>query len=398
MQEVVIAGYLRTAQSRSRPRDPGRDWLHKLRADEMLAKLLPELLKQADVKPEDVDDFIVGSAMGVSENWTYGGRMPIFLADFPETIPAKFVDQQCGSAMAASHIAYLEIATGNADIAMTGGIEHMTRVPMGGGGDAIKANMSLFTEEKYKHWDFGTAMNMGMTAEKLSKLSGITRKEQEEWAVRSHTLAAKAQEDGYFKDEILPIEAEQFDGTTMVVDKDQAVRPNTTMEGLADLKPAYTEDGIITAGVSSPLNAGATSLLLMSKETAKKRGIKPLATIKSIGFAGVDPTIMGVGPVPATKKALKMAGLEVKDIDFWEINEAFCVVALNAIKDLGIDPEKVNVKGGGVAIGHPLGATGNRLIGTLARILNLEKARYGCANMCCGGGQGVAMVIEREEY
>jgi acetyl-CoA acyltransferase len=398
MQEVVIAGYLRTAQSRSRPRDPGRDWLHKLRADEMLAKLLPELLKQADVKPEDVDDFIVGSAMGVSENWTYGGRMPIFLADFPETIPAKFVDQQCGSAMAASHIAYLEIATGNADIVMTGGIEHMTRVPMGGGGDAIKANMSLFTEEKYKHWDFGTAMNMGMTAEKLSKLSGITRKEQEKWAVRSHTLAAKAQEDGYFKDEILPIEAEQVDGTTMVVDKDQAVRANTTMEGLADLKPAYTEDGIITAGVSSPLNAGATSLLLMSKETAKKRGIKPLATVKSIGFAGVDPTIMGVGPVPATKKALKMAGLEVKDIDFWEINEAFCVVALNAIKDLGIDPEKVNIRGGGVAIGHPLGATGNRLIGTLARILNLEKARYGCANMCCGGGQGVAMVIEREEY
>jgi len=398
MQEVVIAGYLRTAQSRSRPRDPGRDWLHKLRADEMLAKLLPELLKRAEVKPEEVDDFLVGSAMGVSENWTYGGRMPIFLADFPETIPAKFVDQQCGSAMAASHIAYMEIATGNADIVMTGGIEHMTRVPMGGGGDAIKPNMSLFTEEKYKHWDFGTAMNMGMTAEKLSKIAGISRKEQEEWAVRSHTLAAKAQEDGYFKDEILPLEVEQADGTTMVVDKDQAVRANTTMEGLADLKPAYTEDGIITAGVSSPLNAGATSLLLMSKETAKKRGIKPLATIKSIGFAGVDPTIMGLGPVPATKKALKMAGLEVKDIDFWEINEAFCVVAMNAVKDLGIDPEKVNVKGGGVAIGHPLGATGNRLVGTLARILNLENARYGCANMCCGGGQGVAMIIEREDY
>jgi acetyl-CoA C-acetyltransferase len=363
----------------------------------MLASLLPELLKQADVKPEEVDDFIVGSAMGVSENWTYGGRMPIFLADFPETIPAKFVDQQCGSAMAATHIAFMEIATGNADIVMTGGIEHMTRVPMGGGGDAIKANMSLFTEERYKHWDFGTAMNMGLTAEKLSKISGLSRKEQEEWAVRSHTLAAKAQEEGYFKDEILPLEVEQVDGKTMVVDKDQAVRPNTTMEGLADLKPAYTEDGIITAGVSSPLNAGATSLLLMSKETAKKRGIRPLAKIKSIGFAGVDPTIMGVGPVPATRKALEMAGLEVKDIDFWEINEAFCVVAMNAVKELGIDPEKVNVKGGGIAIGHPLGATGIRLVGTLTRILNLEKARYGCANMCCGGGQGVALIIERED-
>ena len=196
---------------------------------------------------------------------------------------------------------------------------------------------------------------------------------------------------------ILPIEAEQADGAKMMVDTDQAVRPTTTLEGLAGLKPAYTEDGIITAGVSSPLNAGATSLLLMSKETAKKKGIKPLATIKSIGFAGVDPTIMGVGPVPASQKALKMAGLEAGEIDFWEINEAFCVVALNCIKELGIDPEKVNVFGGGTAIGHPLGATGNRLVGTLARILNVKGGRYGCANACCGGGQGVATILEREE-
>lgn len=397
MQDVVIAGFLRTAQSRSRPQDPGRDWLHKIRSDDMLAKLLPELLKRTGVNSEEVDDFIVGSAQGVSEQWSYGGRSLVILANLSETVPAKFVDQQCGSAMAAIHIGYMEITTGNADIVMTGGMEHMTRVPMGGGGgDAIKINMSLFTDEVYKHWDMPTAMNMGLTAEKLSKQCSATREDMDAWAVRSHTRAAEAQVSGFFDGEILPLEVEQADGSIMTVDKDQAVRADTTLEGLAALKPAYTEDGVITAGVSSPLNAGATSMLLMSKETAKKRGITPLATIRSIGFAGVDPTVMGEGPVPASKKALKMAGLEAGDIDFWEINEAFAVVALNCIEKLGLDPEKVNVMGGGLAIGHPLGATGIRLVGTVARILNEKGGRYGCANACVGGGQGIATIIERE--
>src|SRR4030067_1710024 len=216
------------------------------------------------------------------------------------------------------------------------------------------------------------------------------------WAVRSHQLAAKAQKEGFFKDEILLVEAEQSDGKMMAVDKDQAVRGDTTMEQLRDLKPAYKPDGVITAGISSPLNAAATSVILMSKETAKKKGIKPLATIRSIGFAGVDPTIMGAGPVPASKKALNAAGLQVKNIDYWEINEAFAVVPLYCIKELGIDPDKVNVMGGGLAIGHPLGATGVRLVGTLARILKAKGARYGLANACVGGGQGVATIIERE--
>jgi len=399
MRDVVIAGYLRVAQSRSRPRDPGRDWLHKVRADTMLGKyLVPELLKRAKIDPKEIDDLLVGSAMGVSEQWTYGGRNIVFLANLPETVAAKFVDQQCGSAMAATHIGYMEIATGNADIVVTGGIEHMTRVPMGGGGDAIKPNMDLLSAEEYKHWGMGIAMNMGFTAEKLTKMSGIDRLEQEKWAARSHQRAAQAQKDGFFKGEILPIEAEQADGTKLMVDTDQAVRGDTTVEGLAQLKPAYVETGVITAGTSSPLNAGATSMLLMSKETAKKKGITPLATIRAIGFAGVDPTVMGVGPVPASRKALAQAGLQVKDIDYWEINEAFSIVTLNCIKELGIDPEKVNVMGGGVAIGHPLGATGVRLLGTLARILNLKGGQYGCATACCGGGQGVATIIEREKY
>ena len=399
MREVVIVGFLRTAQSRSRPNDPPRDWFHKVRSDDLLAKLLPEVIKRTGVKAEEIDDFIVGSAIGVSEQWSYGGRFPLFLANLPSTIAAKFVDQQCGSAMAGIHIGFMEIAQGFADTVMVGGMEHMTRVAMGSiarPDGPISPNLRLFTDPSYKKWDMMTTMNMGLTAEKLFALSGFTKEDMDKWAVRSHQLAAKAQADGFFKDEILPVEAEQGDGKKMVVDKDQAVRGDTTLEQLKDLKPAYKPDGVFTAGISSPLNAAATSMILMSKETAKKKGIKPLATIRSIGFAGVDPTIMGAGPVPASKKALASAGLQVKDIDYWEINEAFAIVPLYCIKELGINPDKVNVMGGGLAIGHPLGATGVRLVGTLARILEKKGARYGLANACVGGGQGVATIIERE--
>lgn len=399
MREVVIAGYLRTAQSRSRPNDPPRDWFFKVRSDDLLARLLPEVIKKTGIKPEEVEDFIVGSAIGVTEQWSYGGRFPLFLANFPKTIPAKFVDQQCGSAMAGIHIGFMEIAMGFADIVMVGGMEHMTRVAMGSlakPDGPISPNLRLFTDPAYKHWDMVTTMNMGFTAEKLCAQGGFSKEDMDRWGVRSHQLAYKAQQEGFFKEEILPIEAEQGDGKMMVVDKDQAVRGDTTLEGMKQLKPAFKPDGWITAGNSSPLNAAATSMILMSKEVARKKGIKPMATIRSIGFAGVDPTIMGAGPVPASKRALKSAGLQVKDIDYWEINEAFAVVPLYCIKELGLDPDRINVMGGGLAIGHPLGATGIRLTGTLARILQAKNARYGLANACVGGGQGVATIIERE--
>jgi acetyl-CoA acyltransferase len=240
-----------------------------------------------------------------------------------------------------------------------------------------------------------TTLHLGLTAQKLLNQSGLNRDEMDKWAERSHLRAAKAQTDGFFDGEILPIDAEQADGTVLTVKTDQAVRANTTFEGLAQLSPAYRKDHQITAGNSSPLNAAASSMILMSKEAAEAKGIKPLATIKSIGFAGVDPTIMGAGPVPASQKALQKAGLQAQDIDYWEINEAFAIVTLNCIKELGLDPEKVNVMGGGIAIGHALGATGIRLVGTLSRILENKGARYGCANACVGGGQGVATIIER---
>jgi len=401
MKEVVIAGYLRTAQTRSRPNDPARDWFCKMRSDELLAKILPEVIKKSGVEPEEVEDFLVGCATGVSEQWAYGGRNPIFLANLPNTIAAKFVDQQCGSAMAGIHIGFMEIAQEFADVVLIGGMEHMTRVPMGGpliDRGAIVPNMTLFMDPKYQQWDMMTAMNMGLTAEKLFAQTDYTKEDMDKWALRSHHRAAAAQAEGFFDGEIMPIEAEQGDGSMMVVDTDQAVRGDSTLEGLASLRPAFKKDGVITAGISSPLNAAATSMVLMSKDTAKKKGIKPLATIRSIGFAGVDPTIMGHGPVPASQKALDSAGLKASDIDFWEINEAFAIVALNCITELGLDPESVNVMGGGIAIGHPLGATGIRLTGTLARILEAKGGRYGCANACVGGGQGVATIIEREEY
>jgi len=401
MKEVVIVDYLRTAQSRSRPNDPARDWFCKMRGDELLAKILPELIKKTGIEAKEIDDFLLGCATAVGEQWAYGGRFPIFLANLPETIPAKFVDQQCGSTMACIQIAFMEIAQDFADIVLVGGYEHMTRVQMGGytvDRGMIAPNIGLFTNQDYFHWQIMTAMNMGLTAEKLFSQTDFTKEDMDKWGVRSHNLAEKARAEGFFDGEIMPIEAPQDDGSVMTVNTDQAVRQNATIEDMAGLRPAFKKDGVITAGISSPLNAAATSMVLMSKETAKKKGLKPMATIRSIGFAGVDPTIMGAGPVPASRMALEKAGLEASDIDFWEINEAFAIVALNCIKELGLDPETVNVMGGGIAIGHALGATGIRLTGTLARILQEKNGRYGCANACVGGGQGVAVIIEREEY
>lgn len=401
MREVVIAGYLRTAQSRSRPNDPTKDCFHKIRSDELLARLLPAVIERTGVAPGQIDDFLVGCALGVSEQWTFGGRDPLFLANLPDTIAAKFIDQQCGSSMACIHVGFMEIATGVADVVLAGGMEHMTRVPMSmvaGGSDIISKNQKLFEDEKYRHWDTPTVVNMGLTAEKLFSQTDFTREDLDEWGARSHVLAAQAQQEGFLAGEILPIDAEQSDGRVVAIDSDQAVRANATAEGMAVLKPVFREDGAITAGNSSPLNAGASSMILMSKDKARAEGIKPLATIRSIGFAGVDPTIMGHGPVPASQKALSNAGLSAEEIDFWEINEAFCIVVLNCIKALNIQPERVNVMGGGTALGHPLGASGIRLVGTLARILEAKQGRYGCANACCGGGQGVATIIEREAY
>ena len=222
------------------------------------------------------------------------------------------------------------------------------------------------------------------------------RNSRDKWSLISHQRAAKAQKDGFFKDEIMPVQVTLQDGSKQMYDYDGCVRADTTLEALLSLKPAYKADGTITAGNSSPLNAGATGMLIMSRDKAKKLGLKPIASFVSFGVAGVPPDLMGAGPVPASRKALEYAGLKAKDIDVWEINEAFSVVALYAMKELGVDPEKVNIHGGAVAIGHPLGATGIRLVGTCARILHEKGGKLGLATQCCGGGQGVTAIIKSE--
>lgn len=398
MHEVVIADYLRTGQTRSRPNAPERDWFYQLRGDDLLARLIPEILSRCRVNSGEIDDLIVGSALGVSEQWTFGGRTPLFLANMDAGVAAKYIDQQCGSGMAAVQSGFMEIATGFADMVLACGMEHMTRVPMGPtlfNNGAMSVNPALYDNEAYTDWDMPTTMNMGLTAEKLADLEGIARHEMDLWAVRSHQRAAAGMESGFFRGEIMPIGAPQEDGTILTVESDQPVRPETDLAGTSGLKPVFLENGKVTAGNSSPLSAGAAAMLLTTKEKAVERGLPVLASIRSIGIAGVDPTLMGEGPVPATRKALAKAGLRADHIGVWEINEAFSVVVLNCMKKLGIDPENVNVHGGGIALGHPLGATGVRLTGTLARIMAERDCRFGCATACIGGGQGISIILER---
>jgi acetyl-CoA C-acetyltransferase len=392
MKEAVIVGYVRTPISRSRPREPERDVYNSVRSDELAAMVIKEVVKKSGIDPKIIDECVFGCANQSGEQWNYGGRLFSLLAGLPIEVPAIACERQCASAMSSIHIGAMEIMTGFSDVVVAGGVEHMTHVPMGSG---VNPNTKALQAEK--RFDWLTAMNMGLTAEKLSAESGISRKEQDEWSARSHQLAAKAQAEGFFKGEILPVEVTLADGKKQVIDTDQSIRADTTAEKLATLPPAFKQpDGIITAGNSSPLNAGAAAVLLMSKEAAKKNGLEPMAAIKSIAWAAVDPSVMGKGPVPSSNKALAFAKLKVKDIDFWEINEAFAVVTLYAIKQLGIDPEKVNIHGGAIALGHPLGMSGTRITGTLARILEEQDAKIGLATLCVGGGQGAATIIQRE--
>ncbi len=402
MEDAVIVDYLRSPFSRSRPREPERDVFNSLRMDDVAATLIKKLVERTRIKPEEINDVLTGTAFPFGEQWLYGGRNIVFLAGLPFNVPAQQIDRQCASAMSTIHQGAMEIMLGYSDIVIAGGIEHMTHNPMPGPGIdpsriKMEPNPRLFSEPEYAKYEIMTTYNMGLTAEKLFDQTDFTREDMDRWALRSHQTAAKALEEGFFKGEIMPVEVTMPDGTKQVIDRDVSIRAATTLEALAQLQPSFKPDGQITPGNSSPLNAAACMMMLMSLKKAKASGLKPLAKIISMGWAGVDPSVMGLGPIPASRMALKHAGMEVKDIDFWEINEAFAIVTINAIKELGIDPAKVNVKGGATAIGHPLGATGTRLVGTLARILDVEGGRFGLATPCVGGGQGTATIIERIE-
>ncbi|MEM4090041.1 MAG: acetyl-CoA C-acetyltransferase [Thermoplasmatales archaeon] len=392
-RDVYIVYYKRTAFSRSRPNDPSKDVFNGIRMDEAIAELLKDSVRTTGINPGEVNDVILGSALQVGENWMYGGRQPVLLAGFPVDVPAMAIDRACSSSLNAISIGAMEIMTGNADLVLAGGFEHMTHVPLGDN-PMVQPNLKLLLRPEYMKYDMKTGFYMGLTAEKLASVKNIPRDEMDSYSLDSHRLASRALEEGYFKDEILPIEVET-EGEIKVIDRDQSIRTDTNIEQMKKLPPAFKEGGVITAGNSSPLNAGASLVMLASEKKLREVGFTPLSKIRSFGWAAVDPSIMGEGPVPASKIALERAGLSVGDIDFWEINEAFAVVVLNAMKELGIQREKVNVKGGAIAIGHPLGASGARLAGTLSRILKEKGKDRGLATLCVGGGQGYSMVLER---
>ncbi|MFX0004581.1 MAG: acetyl-CoA C-acyltransferase [Promethearchaeota archaeon] len=439
LNEVWLVDYARTAFSRSRPGQPERDVFGEIRGDELLVLLLQKMfedkLANKGIEKKDIDEFTVGSAFGVGEHWTYGGKLPTWFAGMDVHTSSVFLDKQCGSAAAGFHLGFLEIASGYSKCVLSTGLEHLTRVPMGITNQWIRPNLSIakkdspFYVQKFAskgEYDLLVATDMLSTAQKLfeEEIPRFTKEDMDKFGVRSHNLTIKSQEEKFFTSgvnggEIIPIQG-HVEGNVeepLMVDRDMAAR-KSTLEGVAGLRPVskphfvkktvygeelgrkgYEEyvgskDGVITAGNASPLNAGATACVMMDAKEAEKRGINPLAKILSIGFAGVDPTVMGRGPVPASKMALQHAALTVDDIDFWEINEAFCIVALNCMDKLGIPEERVNVMGGSTAIGHPLGATMCRLIGSLARILKHKNGKYGIANACVGGGQGVAVLLE----
>ncbi|MHB1470267.1 MAG: acetyl-CoA C-acetyltransferase [Thermoplasmataceae archaeon] len=392
--DVYLVYFKRTAFSRSRPKDPERDVFNGIRMDEALGRLIKKSVEDTGIRAEEISDVITGCAIQADENWTYGGRHAVFLAGLPFDVPGMSLDRACASSLNAITIGSMEIATGNADIILAGGMEHMTHVPLSDN-PHIKPNIKLLVRPEYRKYEMNTSYSMGLTAEKLAGLRNIKRDEMDRYSLESHKLAARAQEENFFKGEILPIDVEK-DGDIITVDRDQSIRADTTMEGLQKLQPAFTKDGVITAGNSSPLNAGASLVMLMSGKKVREYGLKPLAKVSAFAWAAVDPSIMGEGPVPASRKLMAKAGLKAEDIDFWEINEAFAAVALNAMKEIGIEREKVNVKGGAIAIGHPLGATGARLAGTVSRILNEKKKDRGIATLCVGGGQGYSVLLERE--
>jgi acetyl-CoA C-acetyltransferase len=392
-REVYLVHYKRTAFSRSRPNAPEKDVFNSIRMDEALGQLIKNSVSETGVKAEEINDVITGCAIQADENWLYGGRHPVFMAGLPFSVPSMSLDRACSSSLNAMSIGAMEIMTGNSDIVLAGGMEHMTHVPLSNNPN-VKPNIKLIVRPEYAKYDMTTSYNMGLTAEKLAKVKNIEREDMDRFSMESHKKAAKALDDGFFKDEILPIDVEK-DDDFITIDRDQSIRPDTSMEGLRALQPAFIKDGKITAGNSSPLNAGASLTMLMSGKKVREYGLKPLAKLSSFAWAAVDPTIMGLGPVPASQKLLKNAGLSAEDIDIWEINEAFAVVVLNAIRELGLDEKRVNLKGGAISIGHPLGASGARLGGTVSRLLNTEKKEKAVATLCVGGGQGYSVLFER---
>ncbi len=375
-KNVVIAGYVRSPFTFAHKGE-----MVKLRPDEMAAQVVRGLLERTGVEPKDIEDLIVGCAFPEGEQGLNVARLIGFLAELPISVAGTTVNRFCGSSMQAIHMAAGNIQMNAGEAFICAGIESMSRVPMAGFNPLLNPGLAERFPAAY--------ISMGETAENVARRHQITRARQEELAVLSHRKAAVARGEGKLADEIVPV---QVNGAA--VEADGCIRPDTSMEALAELKPAFATDGSVTAATSSPLTDGASAVLVTSEDYAKAHGLKPLARVKSIAVAGCDPDVMGIGPVAATRKALERAGLSVGDIDIVELNEAFAAQALACADELGLDLEKTNLDGGAIALGHPLGATGARITGKAAALLQREGKQFALSTQCIGGGQGIATILE----
>jgi len=360
--------------------------------------VVKEVLARAGVEPGMVDEVIFGNVLqaGIGQNVA---RQVSIGAGIPVEVPSMTINKVCGSGLKTVSLAAQAIALGEADIVVAGGTENMSQAPYLVPNARWGQRMGNGTLIDYMVHDGLTDIfnnyHMGITAENIAEQWHITREEQDNFALQSQLKAEKAVKSGRFKDEIVPVVIPQRKGEPIIVDTDEHPRFGTTLEALAKLKPAFKKDGTVTAGNASGINDGAAAVLLMSKEKADELGIKPLATIVSFASAGVDPTIMGYGPVPASKKALTKANMSIEDIDLVEANEAFAAQSLAVVKDLGLDPEKTNVNGGAIALGHPIGCSGTRILVTLIHEMIKRDAKTGLATLCIGGGQGTSLIVKR---
>lgn len=369
--DAVICGYVRSAFTPAKKGD-----LAKVRPDDLAAGVVNGLIEKYKIKVDDVEDLILGCAFPEAEQGMNLARNVVFLSDLPKSVGGVTVNRFCASSMQAIHQAAGAIMSGSGELFIAGGVESMSRVPMPGFNPML--NPSLIDVDAY--------IGMGHTAENLAKKHSITRDEQEKMALESHQKAASAIDQNKFEDEIVSING---------VSKDGCIRPETSLESMSGLKPAFDKDGVVTAATSSPLTDGAAAVIVCSEDYAKKNNFEILAFIRGMAISGCSPEVMGIGPVLSSEKALERAGIKLEDIDVIEMNEAFAAQSLACVKELGVDMSKLNIHGGAISMGHPLGASGARITGKAASLLKETGKRYALSTMCVGGGQGCATVLER---
>ncbi|HUF42002.1 MAG TPA: thiolase family protein [Verrucomicrobiae bacterium] len=398
MKEAVIVEAVRTPMGRH------GGILKSVRTDDLAAYIIAKMLQKTGVNKDEIEDVYFGCTNQAGEDSRNVARNASLLAGLPYTIPGTTVNRLCGSGLEAINQAGRAIETDHGDLFVAGGVENMTRGPwvMGKPANAFqRGDVQMY--DSSLGWRFPnprmgelySLINNGETAENVAEKYQISRKDQDELALSSHQKAVKAQQEGRLKDEIVPFEIPQRKGPPVIHDTDEGPRADTSLEALTGLRPAFKKDGTVTAGNSSPLSDGAAALLITTPQKAEQLKLKPLVRIIASAAAGVHPNYMGIGPIPATQKALKRAGLTIEQIDLVELNEAFASQVLACVRELGIDPNKLNVNGGAIALGHPLGCSGARIMTTLVQEMKKRGSRYGLATMCIGVGQGIATIVER---